>query len=223
MNLEPIPNQRPLFDLPDDAAYLNCAYVAPLPRAARQAGEVALDRRSRPWEIHAPDFFAPCEELRALFARLIGAGADDVAITPAASYGLAVAAANLPLAPGQRVLLLAEQFPSNVYVWHAQAAAAGATIVTVPRPADEDWTAAVLEQLDERVAIVALPNCHWTDGGLLDLVVIGRAARAVGAALVVDATQSLGALPFDVAQVQPDFLAVASYKWLLGPYGLGML
>ena len=106
MNPQPIPSQRHLFDLPDDAAYLNCAYVAPLPRAAREAGAAALDRRSRPWEIRAPDFFGPCEELRALFGRLIGAGADDVAITPAASYGIAVAAANLPLAPGQRVLLL---------------------------------------------------------------------------------------------------------------------
>ena len=63
-----------------------------------------------------------------------------------------------------------------------------------------------------RTAIVALPNVHWTDGTLFDLVAIGERCRDVGAALVVDATQSVGALPFDVAAVQPDVLICASYK-----------
>lgn len=216
-------HQRHLFDIPEDVAYLNCGYMGPLPRASRAAAEAALARKGRPWEIGVSDFFAPPDEARGLFAQLIGATADDVAIVPAASYGLAVAAANLPLPRGRRVLLLAEQFPSNVYVWHAKAAENGAEVLTVPRPADHDWTGAVLAALDERVAIVAIPNCHWTDGSLVDLVKVGAAARAVGAALVVDATQSVGALPFDVAAVDPDFLAVAAYKWLLGPYTVAFL
>lgn len=216
-------NQRHLFDMPDDVAYLNCAYMGPLPRAARLAGEEAVARKSRPWEYQVGDFFAPSERARELFAGLIGAGADDVAIVPSASYGLAAAAANVRLEAGDAVLLLAEQFPSNVYVWREKAAEAGAEIVTVPRPADDDWTAAVLERLESKVKVVALPHCHWTDGGLLDLVRIGHAARRQGAALVIDATQSLGALPFDVAEVQPDFLACAAYKWLLGPYSYAFL
>lgn len=216
-------SQRHLFDLPDDVAYLNCGYMGPLPRASREAGVAAVARKSRPWEIGVRDFFDPAEKARQLFAGLIGAGADDIAIVPAASYGLAVAAANLPLAAGEAILVLAEQFPSNVYVWRDKARAAGAEILTVARPADDDWTAAVLERLEPRVKIVALPNCHWTDGGLLDLAAIGRAARRQGAALVIDATQSLGALPFDVAAIDPDFVAVAAYKWLLGPYTVGFL
>jgi selenocysteine lyase/cysteine desulfurase len=69
--------------------------------------------------------------------------------------------------------------------------------------------------------LTALPHVHWTDGTRFDLERIGERARQVGAALVVDGTQSIGALPFDVARVQPDFVACAAYKWLLGPYGIG--
>src|SRR5262249_32565146 len=96
-------------------------------------------------------------------------------------------------------------------------------LVTVPRPADDDWTTAILARLGARTAIVALPHCHWTDGGLIDLERIGVAARGVGAALVLDLTQSLGALPFDIRRVDPDFMVAATYKWLLGPYSLGFL
>jgi selenocysteine lyase/cysteine desulfurase len=81
----------------------------------------------------------------------------------------------------------------------------------------------VLDAIDEATAIVAVPNVHWTDGSLVDLGAVGARAREVGAALVVDATQSLGALPLSIDSVQPDFLACASYKWLLGPYSTGFL
>jgi selenocysteine lyase/cysteine desulfurase len=93
----------------------------------------------------------------------------------------------------------------------------GAAFVSVPRPGDDDWTSALLSFIDRSTGIVAVPHCHWTDGGLIDLEAIGAACRRVGAVLCVDATQSVGALPLDVKRVDPDFLAVASYKWLLGP------
>ena len=115
----------------------------------------------------------------------------------------------------------AGDFPSDVDGWRAHASACGAEVVTVPRPDDDDWTSAVLSKIDGQVHIVAVPNCHWADGALFDLVRIGDAARAVGAALVVDVTQSLGAVPLDVSIVRPDVLVCAAYKWLLGPYSTG--
>ena len=220
---EPIPCQRHLFDLPADVAYLNCAYMSPLLKRAAEVGAEAIARKCQPWRIRAKDFFSESERARALFAELLGASADDIALVPAASYGLAVAAANLPVAPGARILVLAEQFPSNVDSWRALAAQSGAEVVTIERAADGDWTRALLARLDERVAITAVPQCHWIDGGLLDLAAIGARCREVGSALVVDATQSLGALPFDLAAVRPDFLVCPGYKWLLGPYSLGHL
>ena len=214
---------RELFDLPADIAYLNCGYMSPLSLPVREAGRKAVDRKGRPWQIAPSDFFESIETPRALFAGLFGTPADDIALIPSASYGMAIAALNLPLRAGQRVLLLDEEFPSTFYAWQERAHAAGAEAVRLPRPADDDWTRVVLEAIDPRTAVAALPNCHWTDGGLLDLARIRDALDAVGAALVLDVTQSLGALPLDLARVRPDFLVVACYKWLLGPYSTGFL
>jgi selenocysteine lyase/cysteine desulfurase len=221
-----LPSQRHLFDIPQDIAYLNCAYMSPLMTRVRDAVVAGLDRKRHPWEIAAADFYTGSDRLRAAFADLIHAKPDDVAIIPAASYGVSTAAANLPLGKGQSILVAEDQFPSNVYPWRERAREREASVVTVPRPADFDWTRVVLEAIDDRknrVAIVALPHCHWTDGGLFDLVAIGEACRARGIFLSLDVTQTLGALSLDLRRVQPDFLACATYKWLLGPYSLGLL
>ena len=218
-----IPCQRHLFDIPDDVAYLNCAYMSPLARSVAGAGMKAIQRKVSPWTVKPDDFFTESERARALFARLVNAEADDIAIIPAVSYGLAVAARNLEVQAGDAMLVLAEQFPSNVYTWRELAKSTGADVVTVERPSDGDWTRAILEHLDDRIAVTALPHCHWTDGGIVDLVAIGERCRAIGSALVLDITQSIGALPFDVARVRPDYMIAGCYKWMLGPYSLGFL
>ena len=216
-------DQSGLFEIPEEISYLNCAYMGPQLRSSREIGEQAAARKSRPWEITPEAFFEDAEETRALFARLVGADADGVALVPSVSYGVAVAAANVPVEEGQKIIILEDQFPSNVYAWRELAARRSADLVTVPRPDDLDWTAAVLEHLDENAAVVSVPNCHWTDGSLLDLVRVGERAREAGAALVVDGIQSIGAYPFDAGEVRPDFLLASSYKWLLGPYGIGFM
>jgi len=119
--------------------------------------------------------------------------------------------------------VLDEEFPSNVLPWRRVALETGAAIATVPTPADGDWTTAVLAVIAQGARVAALSPCHWTNGARLDLVAIGAACRAAGATLVLDATQALGAMPFDVAAVQPDFLVAAGYKWLLCPYGVGLM
>jgi selenocysteine lyase/cysteine desulfurase len=216
-------SKRDLFEIPEDIVYLNCAYMSPQLRPAREVGEKAISRKSRPWEITPDDFFEDAEEIRALFARLVGGDADGVAIIPSVSYGISVAAANVPVREGEKIIILEDQFPSNVYAWGGLAEQSGARLVTLPRPEDLDWTRALLEEIDTDTAVVAVPNCHWTDGSLVDLASVGESVREAGAALVVDAIQSLGAHPFDVSEVRPDFLVAASYKWLLGPYGVGYM
>ncbi|HWZ82572.1 MAG TPA: aminotransferase class V-fold PLP-dependent enzyme [Terriglobales bacterium] len=218
-----IPNQRHLFDIPDDVAYLNCAYMSPLMRGAAEAGNAGLARKLHPWEITSDKFFTGADEFRATAARLIDASADCMAIVSSASYGVATAALNLPVRKGQQILVLDEQFPSNYYPWQRLAEERGAALKVVRWPSDDDWTAAVLDALTDDVAIAALPNVQWTSGGRLDLVRIGEACRKAGTALALDLTQSLGVLPFSVRDVQPDFAVAANYKWLMGPYTTGIL
>jgi selenocysteine lyase/cysteine desulfurase len=216
-------SQRELFEMPEDIAYLNCAYMSPQLRRAREVGEWAVSRKSRPWEVTPNAFFEDVEVVRALFARLVGGDADGVAVVPSVSYGISVAAANVPVHEGEKILILEDQFPSNVYPWRELASRSGAKLVTVTRPEDYDWTRALIEEIDTDTAVVAAPNCHWTDGSLVDLARVGERVREVGGSLVVDGIQSLGALPFEVSDVRPDFLIAASYKWLLGPYGVGFM
>ena len=219
----PLPVQRALFDIPDDVAYFNCASLAPLLRASMEAGAAATARRARPWLTGGDDWFTEAEERRALFAQLAGVDPEGVALVPATSYGLAVAAANLSARPGQRVLVLAGDYPSNRYTWQRFARRTGAEVVTVDRRDGQGWGEAVVAALDERVAVVAVLATHWTDGGSVDLAAIGARARAAGAALVVDASQAVGALPLDWQRVRPDYLVTVGYKWLLGPFALGYL
>lgn len=218
-----IENQRHRFNIPDAVTYLNCASQTPLLRDSVTAGETGLARKAQPWGSGREDTAAEAEQARALFAGLIGATGDDIAIVPSTSYGVAVAAANLPVARGQAILVLENQFPSNYHAWRVLAAERGARLVTVPRPGDGDWTAAVLDHLRAETAIVALPPCHWTDGGSLDLVTIGARCREIGAGLVIDATQLVGAAALDIAAIEPDFLVCSAYKWLLCPYTLAFL
>lgn len=220
-----LPAQRHLFDIPDEIAYFNCAYYSPQLNRSRDRLLESARAKSHPWERRPADFFADANAMRGLAAAALGGDGEGYAIVPAASYGIAAAARALAptLSVGRRILVLADQFPSNYYAWARAADDTGSILGVVPAPADLDWTAAVLARLDRDVRIVAVPNCHWTNGARLDLVAIAEACRSVGAALVVDATQSLGAMPIDLDAVRPAFLVASGYKWLLFPYGVGLM
>jgi selenocysteine lyase/cysteine desulfurase len=107
--------QRPLFDLPDDLVYLNCAAQSPCLTESAEAGRRAVSRKWHPWDPERAKVGAEMERCRSLFAGLIGAEARDIAITFTTSYGTAIAAANLSIRPGQSVVLLQDQFPSHYY------------------------------------------------------------------------------------------------------------
>ncbi|MEX0747512.1 MAG: aminotransferase class V-fold PLP-dependent enzyme, partial [Rhodothermales bacterium] len=213
------------FYLPADFHFLNCAYLSPQSRRVEAAGQAALQRKRNPADIRPKDFFTESDHVRRLFAELIGAKPSSIALVPSVSYGLASIAKNLPVGRNQKIVLLNEQFPSNVYTWRRLAGRHGAKIVTVEPPEKNrarGWNERILNAIDRETAIVALPNVHWTDGTLFDLEAIGERARSVGAALVVDGTQSVGALPFHVERVRPDALVCAGYKWLFGPYSTAL-
>jgi selenocysteine lyase/cysteine desulfurase len=216
-------DQRRLFEIPDDVVYLNAASLGPGLRSVRAAGEAALTRSAAPWSISSADWFSDVERLRGLFAELIGVDSEGIALVPATSYGLAVAAANLDAAPGDRVLVVEEEYPSAVYTWQAFAQRTGAELCTIARDEGQSWSEAILAAMDERTRLLSLTNVHWTNGALIDLPAIAGPAHELGAALVLDVSQSAGAMRLDVRELQPDFLVGVGYKWLLGPLGLSYL
>ena len=223
--MAPLFSQWHLFDIPDHVAYFNTASNSPQLNASRDRLHAGVTGKSRPWLRTSDDFFEDADTLRQLAAELFGGSAEAYAIIPSASYGIATAARALEpeLGPGDRILVIEDIFPSNYLAWQRSAAETGAELTVVPIPEDGDWTTAVLERLDASVRVAALPHCHWTNGAFIDLVAVGRACRSRGISLVVDATQSLGAMPMDMDEIRPDFLTAAGYKWLLAPYGFSLL
>ena len=202
--------------------------MAPHSDAVVAAGEDALQRLRVPSRISSQDFFDESNAVRRLFAKLIHAtDANRIAIIPSVSYAMATVARNTQLQRGQNVVVVEEQFPSSVYTWKRLCRSTETELRTVSAPVDpigrgETWNLTVIDAIDEHTGLVAIPELHWTDGTRFNLEHIGARARECGAAFVVDGTQSVGAVPFDIRQVRPDALVCAGYKWLMGPYSAGL-
>ena len=216
-------SKRELFDIPKELAYLNTAYFGCF---SNKTTEIAVESgkiKAQPWNMTIPDRLTDAERAGTLFASLINTKPENIALIPSASYGFATAAKNIKLSSSDTILLLSEQFPSNYYVWEDQSKQTGARLSIVPRPEDDDWTTSVINHIDsdKSIKLVSLENNHWTDGGLLDLPKIADHIKGKNIKLLVDGTQSVGALPTDIKKMNPDFLVVSGYKWLLGPYNLG--
>jgi selenocysteine lyase/cysteine desulfurase len=216
------------FSLPKNETYLNCAYMSPLLKSVEKVGIRGVRLKRNPAVIRPEDFFTITRELRQEFSNLIHAdGHERIAIIPSVSYGLATVTKNLKINKGEHVLVAAEQFPSNYYPWQSLCAETGADLVVVSpektlKERGKVWNSKFLEHINKQTRVVAIAHTHWADGTLFDLESIRQRTREVGALLIVDGTQSVGALPFDVRKIQPDALICAAYKWLLGPYSIGL-
>ncbi|HEX5694713.1 MAG TPA: aminotransferase class V-fold PLP-dependent enzyme [Arenimonas sp.] len=213
------------FVADEGVLYLDCAAQGPRLRSVHDAAMAAMELTARPW--NAPPVMPQDlrEQLRSRLARLFDDDADAIALVPSAAYGLATAARNLPLGPGDEVLVLDGQFPSNLLCWQQRCAEVGAGLRGVRREAGQDWTDAVLAAIADgpRLRIATLPQVRWDDGAVLDLDRITAALQARDIRLVLDLSQSLGVLPVDLARWRPDFVASVGYKWLLGARGLACL
>ena len=222
-----ITEQKNLFDLPENICYLNTASLSPSFKAVEKAGIDAVLQKSRPYLIPSSDFFDPVIELKKWFAKLIEL--DDyerIASIPSVSYGIATVAKNIKLKPGDTVVLMQEQFPSNYYSWKKLTDKYNARLKTVEVPKLKSnraklWNEAILEAIDDSTAVVAMGHIHWSSGALFDLKTIRAKTRQHGALMIIDGSQSVGALPFSIKELQPDALICAGYKWLFGPYGCG--
>ena len=160
-----IEKAKDLFEIPQGITYLNCANMAPQLRSITKTGIDAVLAKTAPWKLSAPEWFSGAEELRNLASRLLGSDADGIALVPGASYGIATAAANVPLSQGQTIVLLHQEFPSNVYAWRELARKKGGRIVTVQRTNGMSYTEALEQAINGDTAIVALPQSHWTEAG----------------------------------------------------------
>jgi len=221
-------NQKELFRLPEDVSYLNGAYMSPFLKSVEAIGHASVSKKCFPYEVTGDDFFKHTKILKHEFSKLVTI--DDyqnVAIIPAVSYGIATVANNIKLNAGDEILVVSEQFPSNIYSWQKLANTYDATVRIVAPPIDfnqrgQRWNQSILDAITDKTSVVAMPHVHWADGTLFDLKSIRKKTKKYNVLLIIDGTQSVGALPFSVKEIEPDALICGGYKWLLGPYAIGL-
>jgi len=196
--------------------------------SVEKIGVANLQKKSNPFLIESQHFFDGREILKQRFAKLVEASDPrSIAIIPSVSYGMANAARNISLEKGDEIIVLEEQFPSNYYIWKQLEKEKGSILKTIASPPISEgrgifWNQAILNAISSKTKVVSIPIVHWTDGTLFDLKAISKRTHEVGAYLIIDGTQSVGALPFSVEEIKPDALICAGYKWLMGSYGLGL-
>ncbi len=204
------------------------AYMSPLLRSSVEEGIFHLKRKSRPYQLSVEDFFKPVLDLKKSFIELIGGeNPESIAIIPSVSYAMANAANNIPFKKGDEIIVIQDQFPSNIYPWRKLANERDGSVVTIPAPGNsnrrgEEWSHSIINSITSKTKIVALPHVHWSDGTLINLKDIREKLDQNDGYLVIDGTQSIGAIPFSIKEIRPDVLVVSAYKWLLGPYGIGV-
>jgi len=223
-----LPNQKDKFNLSKNATYLNGAYMSPLLKSVEKIGHESISKKCTPYKITADDFFVHTKKLKQTFAELISVSDyQNIAVIPSVSYGVSTLANNIKLEPGDEILVVGDQFPSNIYSWQKITKKTGATLKIIAAPTDKiergkRWNQSILSAINRKTALVAMPHVHWADGTLFDLKAIREKTKIHKALLIIDGTQSVGALPFSVKEIQPDALICAGYKWLLGPYSIGL-
>jgi selenocysteine lyase/cysteine desulfurase len=213
---------RGLFPGLAGVIYLNTATMAVGCSPAREAYERAVERWSR-GRFDWMEAEEAGEGARAVFAQIVGADADEIAIVPAVSTGAGIVATNLPPAkPGENVLVAGGEFSSNYFPWlllRERGYEVRVVAASSPHPSADQYD----ELADEGTRLIAVSAVHSPTGYRSDLSTLSRIAARSGAWLFVDACQAAGAVPLDVRRDNIDFLAAASHKFLLGSRGMGYL
>lgn len=220
-------SQKHLFHLPEGIHYLNCAYMSPLLKSAEEKGIEGMRLKRNPLSIKPADFFTGAVSVRQKFARIVGSTPQQIALMPSVSYGMSSVIRNIPCGKGQHALTLSEEFPSCYYTARRWCQEHGADLRVVARREDipqrgRDWSERILEAINKETAFVVMASVHWMNGTKFDLEKIGARCRKFGTKLIVDGSQSVGALPIDVRKSNIDALICAAYKWLMGPYSTAL-
>jgi selenocysteine lyase/cysteine desulfurase len=221
---EPImPTPESRFPALQNCIYLNHAAVAPWPQVTADAVQAFAAENARQGTLNYPHWLTVEQALREQARELLNApAAGDIALVKNTSEGLSFVAYGLDWQAGDNVVGIRQEFPSNRYVWQSltKQGVEFRQLDLYDHPDDPET--ALLALCDARTRLISISAVQYTNGLRMDLAKIGEFCRAKGILFCVDAIQQLGAMPFDVQQVQADFVVADGHKWMLGAEGLAL-
>jgi len=218
--------QKDKFSLHNDIHYFNNARKGPLLKSSEEAALKSLIKQRNPSDFPNSGFFDETDMVRDMFGKLVNCNADNVVIIPAVSYGFASVLNNTPSKKNGHAITLADEFPSGYFALEKWCNT-NENELKIIGPGDsgdlaEKWNNKILESINEKTSVVLMCSVHWMNGLKFDLESIGAKCKSVGARFYVDGTQSVGVLPIDVKQYNIDALVCGTYKWMFGPYSVGL-
>jgi cysteine desulfurase/selenocysteine lyase len=219
------PVSADVFPASQHYTYLNAASVALMSRMAAKATLDWQEDLALRGTVHFDEEAETrvFDSLREVGARLLHSGTDEIAAASNASESLCSIAWALSPRLEKNVVSCRIEFPSVVYPWLRVARTTGCE-VRLTR--DENHVIdpdELVSLIDDQTSAVCISHVQYSTGQRLDLRALADAAHAHGALLIVDATQSAGAVPLDVVADDVDVLVTSGYKWLCGPFGSAML
>src|SRR6059058_472669 len=207
----------------DDATYLNFAAHAAIPRVALNAVQASVAAKMRPHIVDDRSFFSVAASVRQTLATLIGASPDEVALTSGAGAGLAAIAYALKWSAGDEVIIARDEFPVQYATWKPMEAREGIKVRIAVTQGQFIQSDDLVAAMTPSTRVVSVSHVRFDDGSMLDVSSLAAACKKNGTLLVLDVSQSCGAIPMDVRSLGADFIVCAGYKYLLSPFGTGFL
>ena len=223
--MQDLSHYRDEFPILKERTYLISASLGTLSQRSRSYAQEHLDlwQKLGPEEFWFDHGFPRMARLREMFAALIGAESDEVALVPSVSVGLSTIASCLDLQARPKVVLTEMDFPTNHHVWRAQEQR-GAKLDVIPSGDGITIDAAEFEnRIDDQTSCVNVNRVLFESSFILDVERITRAAHDSGALVVVDDFHGTGCVPFDVHETGIDLFLTGVLKWLVGGQGLALL
>ena len=215
--------QKNLFSIENDIHYLNCAYMAPILKESEKLAIDAIHRQRNPHTFKPHHFFEITQKIRNEFGKLICSSYENIAIMPSTSYGFANAFNNIN-SIRKTAITIGNEFPSGYFAIEKWSKKNNKKLIVVEQEnlTPQQWNNQIIDKINEDTAVVLISSVHWMNGIKLNLEEIGEKCKKTGAYFIVDGTQSVGAVPINVKELNIDALICASYKWLLGPYSMAL-
>jgi selenocysteine lyase/cysteine desulfurase len=210
---------RALFPIAARYAYLDHAAIAPLATPVRSTMEVFLARMTEePFDLSHWERLRG--QVRSRVAELLSVGPESIAFTKNTTAGLGLVAAGLDWEPGDNIVGVAREFPSNIYPWMGLKRK-GVELRLYHAEEGRIDVKAVARLCDRRTRVLAISAVQFWSGFRADLGALGAALKGSDVLLVVDAIQAVGAMRLDLSATPVDFLCAGAHKWMLGPIGVG--